>query len=262
MTLRRPLSEGCTLVIGLGEIGRPLYELLRAKDARAVGVDLDRVEVPGDAGVMHVCYPYVLAPGFVPVTVQYAARYRPRLLVIHSTVRPGTTRAVAQQSGVPAVYSPIRGKHSRMREDLLRYVKFVAGTDEKAVAAASAELNAAGMKTAAMASPEALELAKLLETSYFGLLIAWAQEMDRFAKQVGADYLDVARFFEEVDYLPRVVFQPGHIGGHCVMPNIDILDQAFDSPFFAAIRASNEQKAAELAATSGQRLEPFRVGKR
>ncbi len=249
-----------TLVIGLGEIGRPLFALLQAADPRVVGVDIEPVDVPGGAGVMHVAYPYALAKGFVPVTVEYAARYRPSLIVVHSTVQPGSTRALAAASGVPAVYSPIRGKHTRMHDDLRRYRKFVAGTDERAVSAAQRELEAAGMKTAAMASPEALELAKLVETTYFGLLIAWAQEMDRFARGVGADYLDVARFFEEIDYLPRVVFQPGHIGGHCVMPNIDILDERFDSPFFTAIRRSNEEKAAELAQNPGRRLEPLKVG--
>ena len=79
-----------------------------------------------------------------------------------------------------------------------------------------------------MSSPEALELAKLLETTYFGLLIAWAQEMNRFAETANADYLEVGKFFREIGYLPNVLFQPGFIGGHCVMPNIALLQQRFN----------------------------------
>ena len=56
-----------------------------------------------------------------------------------------------------------------------------------AVKRAAEHLEACGMKTAQMSAPETLELAKLLETSYFGLLIAWAQEMERFATNVGGD---------------------------------------------------------------------------
>ena len=40
---------------------------------------------------------------------------------------------------------------------------------------------------------------------------------------VGADYDEAASFFEEVDFLPRVKYFPGFIGGHCVIPNINLL---------------------------------------
>jgi hypothetical protein len=53
------------------------------------------------------------------------------------------------------------------------------------------------------------------------------------------------QFMEEVSYLPPVVFQPGYIGGHCVIPNINLLEQLRDSMFTEAIRASNEVKARE-----------------
>ena len=145
---------------------------------------------------------------------------------------------------MPTVYSPVRGKHVRMKEDLLKYQKFVAGTNGAAVERAKAVFVAAGMKVATMATPEALELGKLCETTYFGVLLAWAQEMERFTKQMHADYLDLARFFEEIDYLPRVTFRPGHIGGHCVMPNIAILKSRFVG-LLDAIVHSNELKAAE-----------------
>jgi UDP-N-acetyl-D-mannosaminuronate dehydrogenase len=96
-----------------------------------------------------------------------------------------------------------------------------------------------------MSSPEALELAKLLETSYFGILVAWAQEMDRFAESVDADYWEAADFFAEIDFLPPVGFQPGYIGGHCVMPNLDLLEHVRPSPFIDVIRESNIRRARE-----------------
>ena len=112
-----------------------------------------------------------------------------------------------------------------------------------------------------MSTPEALELAKLLETTYFGLLIAWAQEMNRFSETVSADYVEVGKFFREIAYLPNVLFQPGFIGGHCVMPNIDLLQQRFPSEFLQVVQGSNEARKAELAAQElhrpGGRLNPL-----
>ena len=49
----------------------------------------------------------------------------PRLTVVNSTVAIGTTRAIAERSDTTVVYSPIRGKHARMLEELTTYVKFI-----------------------------------------------------------------------------------------------------------------------------------------
>jgi UDP-N-acetyl-D-mannosaminuronate dehydrogenase len=148
-----------------------------------------------------------------------------------------------------------------MVDELLTYVKFVAGTDAQATARVQEHFRAAGMKSETMFTPEALELAKLLETTYFGLLIAWAQEMNRFAETVNADYLEVGKFFREIAYLSDVLFQPGYIGGHCVIPNIGLLQQRFQSEFLEMVKRSNEARKAELGAKeeqrSGERLKPL-----
>ena len=82
-----------------------------------------------------------------------------------------------------------------------------------------------------ISSCETLELAKLHETTYFGLMVAWSQEVERFCSDLNANYEEVMKFVEEVSYLPPVTFQPGYIGGHCVMPNIELLKKVRSSPF-------------------------------
>jgi UDP-N-acetyl-D-mannosaminuronate dehydrogenase len=155
----------------------------------------------------------------------------------------------------------VRDKHTKMVDELLNYVKFVAGTDLQATAQVQQHFQAAGMKSETMGTPEALELAKLLETTYFGLLISWAQEMNRFAETVNADYLEVGKFFREIAYLPNVLFQPGYIGGHCVMPNIALLQTRFQSEFLEVMKRSNEARKVELEAqeqqNSSERLKPL-----
>lgn len=244
------------LVIGTGEVGRPLAEVL--SDAfQVVTKDIEPLTLDG-VDVMHVCYPFDLA-SFVETTVSYAETFAPRLIIVNSTVVPGTTRRIGEESRVPIAYSPVRGKHTRMAQELTRYSKFVASPQTDALQQAEEHFRTAGMTVKTMESPEALELAKLLETSYFGVLLGWAQEMERLADKMGADYFEVQRFMEEIDFLPRVAFQPGFIGGHCVIPNSHLLDQVRPSLFMDAMRRSNEIKEAELLAQSEslqERLSP------
>jgi UDP-N-acetyl-D-mannosaminuronate dehydrogenase len=180
--------------------------------------------------------------------VRYIDVLRPQLTVINSTVAVGTTRAIAERAGAPVVHSPVRGKHVRMLEELCSYVKLVGPIDDAAGVAAVAHFTALGMTSRSLSSPEATELAKLTETTYFGLLIAWAQEVERYCDQVGADYDEVVSIYEEIAFLPRTPYFPGVIGGHCVMPNIEILSRLDDSALLDAIRSSNELKKARTAA--------------
>ncbi|MFL5616659.1 MAG: hypothetical protein ACJ796_23540 [Gemmatimonadaceae bacterium] len=127
-----------------------------------------------------------------------------------------------------------------MAEELTHYVKFVGARDEAVASRIAGYFSRAGMKTRVLSSPEATELAKLTETTYFGVLIAFAQDVDRMSRQLGVPYDDVVTFYEEIGYLPRTKFFPGIIGGHCVMPNIKLLKRCFDSRLLDALEWSNE----------------------
>jgi UDP-N-acetyl-D-mannosaminuronate dehydrogenase len=248
-------AEAPALVIGLGEVGGPLLEVLRGAH-RVEGRDVEDRDFHG-VHVLHLCFPF--GPEFVAAAASYISRYQPDVAVVNSTVVPGTTRSVEDATGVATVYSPVRGKHTRMAEELRRYRKFVAGSSAEALSLVETHFRAAAVSTQRMSSVEALELAKLLETSYFGVLVAWAQEMDRFASSVAADYWETLAFFEEIDFLPHVGFEPGFIGGHCVMPNLELLEHVRPSPFIDAMRASNDQRAREwreLGRSTQDRLRP------
>lgn len=234
-------NKGKIVVVGLGEVGRPLFELL-SKYYDTVGVDiapLDRIE---HADVLHVCYPFEIKD-FIGETTRYIELFKPELTIINSTVAVGTTRAVADRTGTTVVSSPVRGKHVRMFEELQKYTKFVGATDPYAGKQAAAHFEAAGLKTKVLSSPEATELAKLTETTYFGLMIAWAQEIERYCDRVGSDYEEVISFYDEIKFFPPVKYFPGVIGGHCVMPNIEILSKCDRSMILEAIKASNKMKA-------------------
>ena len=234
------------VIVGLGEVGKPLLEIMKSR-YQTFGVDINQPASVSRCDVMHVCFPF-RGEEFVGHVVQYIDQYQPALTVINSTVAPGTTRKIAVESGAAVVNSPVRGKHIRMQEEMLHYVKFVGALDQEAGRRAVEHFEGVGMKTKLLTSPEASEIAKLTETTYFGLMIAWAQEVERYCAKVGANYDEVVSFYDEIKFFPPVKYTPGVIGGHCVMPNIAILRQQFSSDLLEAIVKSNTLKHKNLDA--------------
>src|SRR5712664_3949368 len=119
-------EENTIVVVGLGEVGRPLLELL-SKHYKVVGVDIAPPPVcKGD--VLHICIPFEI-PDFEGETARYIELFQPGVTVINSTVAVGTTRKIALRTGTAVAHSPVRGKHVRMLEELSQYTKFVGSMD-------------------------------------------------------------------------------------------------------------------------------------
>lgn len=234
------------VVVGLGEVGRPLFEIV-SEHHDVIGVDIapltERVE---NVDVLHVCYPFQVKD-FIGETARYIELFKPKVTIINSTVAVGTTRAVAQRTGTAVVNSPVRGKHARMVEEMRSYAKFIGAMDPAIAQVAADHFESLGMKTRILSSPEATELAKLTETTYFGLMIAWAQEIERYCDQIAQNYEEIVSIYDEISFFPKVKYFPGIIGGHCVMPNIELLRKFDDSMILRAIHASNQMKIAREA---------------
>jgi UDP-N-acetyl-D-mannosaminuronate dehydrogenase len=241
-----------TVVVGLGEVGGPLLEVIQRTGVPTAGIDIDTDTYPerGSVGVMHICIPFEIED-FVGEAARYVELLAPELTIVNSTVAVGTTRAVAERTGTPVAYSPVRGKHARMVEELTSYVKYVGADDSATARRAASHFESLGLRTKLVGSTETAELTKLSETTYFALLIAWAQTVERWCDEVDVDYDEVVSFYEEIGFFPPVKYFPGVIGGHCAMPNIELLSRSFESPFLDAIRDSNAQKlASERAAAT------------
>jgi hypothetical protein len=54
--------------------------------------------------------------------------------------------------------------------------------------------------------------------------------VERFAESYDASFDEMNAFIKEVDFLPSHIF-PGWIGGHCVIPNIELLQERIQSQF-------------------------------
>jgi UDP-N-acetyl-D-mannosaminuronate dehydrogenase len=247
------------LVVGLGEVGKPLRAIV-SQHHHVVGMDISLPSERIDhVDVMHVCYPFQIRD-FAGETIRYIERFRPALTIINSTVGIGTTRKIAERTNVDVVHSPVRGKHARMQDEMHEYTKFIGALDALAARKAAMHFESCGFKTKVLSSPETTELGKLTETTYFGVLIAWAQEIERYCTRVGTDFDEVASLYDEVKFFPPVRYFPGIIGGHCVMPNIDILRETDRSPMLDAIQASNQDKIERDSLKQEEIRGPHRLG--
>jgi len=251
------------LVIGLGEVGASIFELLRETGEFAVyGYDLDEekmrkigsLKVPEKVDVMHVCYPCFDEEEFFKATVAYVNRFKPRLTIIESTVPPGTTSKVYESTRRFMAHSPIRGVHldvENMKREIKSWTKYVGGVNPESAEQARIHYEKMGLKVNVLKSPFETELAKLFETTYRALMIAWFQEMHRISKNFKADFDHIVGFLEDTHKvrLDRPIFFPSVIGGHCLIPNAQLLLKTYNSKFVELLLKSNEERKNELRDT-------------
>jgi len=236
------------LVVGLGEIGAPLLEIIRGTFS-AEGLDIEPKEVHGSFDVMHICFPY--RANFVEVTANYIEKFDPKLTIIESTVLPFTTSKIYEKTRKAICHSPVRGrKVDGFKWAYFTYTKFIGPVKPEFGKIAEEYYQAIGFRTYRCSSSIETEFMKILNTTYYGLLIAWFQEIHRICEEFNIKEEEVMDFFKtnEKDsggkHL-RPVLYPGVIGGHCVIPNALLLKKIFPSPFVKVILESNEKRKRE-----------------
>ena len=244
------MTSGVQIVFGLGEVGSAIQSVLRAGGHTVYGVDPWKAidELPdGDLDVqaIHICFPY--SSSFVREITAYEDIFRPDLVIVHSTVKPGTCDPHGW------VHSPVQGKHPRLAESMTRFDKWFGGrrADQAAVLFEGADVFA-------QVFPDALtcELAKVLDTTRYGWEIVWVKEVAAICKAYGVDVVDVHDLwtynynagYRDLGYsdFTRSVLNPvpGPIGGHCVMPNLELLG---DWPVTIIINSFNDIYEGESA---------------
>ncbi len=257
------MAQEKVLIIGLGEIGHTLFALLNeAKESFAVyGLDLDQAKmgtlgqtkdkIPSKMDTMHICLPCGSTEKFAEVVEGYVNQFKPKLAIINSTVPPGTTLKVAEKCTCLVAHSPARGVHKsaeHMIWEMKRWTKYIGGANAAAGKAAKLHFENLGLKVKVLKSCRETELAKLFETTYRAWMIACFQEMHRISKAFDADFNETVDFLEDTHRLrfDRPVMFPGVIGGHCLIPNTELLLKSYESDFLRLILESNEKRKEEI----------------
>jgi len=257
------LTKETVLIIGLGEIGHTLFALLteQKKNFDVYGLDLDQAKMrelgqngkdfPQQIDTLHICLPCSNQQNFERITVGYVNEFKPKLTIINSTVPPGTTLKVAEKCKCLVAHSPSRGVHlsaEHMKWEMKRWTKYVGGANADAAIVASDHFEKLGLKVKILKSSTETELAKLFETTYRAWMIACFQEMHRISKALDVDFNETVDFLEDTHRLrfDRPVMFPGVIGGHCLIPNTELLLDCYDSEFLRLILKSNEKRKEEI----------------
>ncbi|MCF8884185.1 MAG: GDP-mannose dehydrogenase [Nitrososphaerota archaeon] len=250
------MDVGKILVVGLGEVGRPVYEILSESFSNVYGYDTDtrrtmcRLEEIGEkVDILHITFPFREVESFIENVVNYISMFNPKIIFIHSTVAPGTTRKIQSKTSSLVVYSPVRGKHPALRKHLRFWTKWIAAVREDALEAGKKHLEEAGFTVKIADTPESLEIAKLWETIYRAAMIACWQEIHRIARRFNASIDVIADFISEVHEVlkDRPVFYPDKIGGHCLIPNTEILSKIVKSKLLEFILESNQLRISEIS---------------
>ena len=257
------MAQEKVLIIGLGEIGHTLFALLNeTKESFVVyGLDLDnskmkalgqsKEKITGKIDTLHVCLPCGSQEKFSEVVEGYVDQFNPKLAIINSTVPPGTTLKVAEKCKCLVAHSPARGVHKsaeHMIWEMKRWTKYVGGANAAAAKAAQMHFKKLGLKVKVLKSCRETELAKLFETTYRAWMIACFQEMHRISKAFDADFNETVDFLEDTHRVrfDRPIMFPGVIGGHCLIPNTELLLKSYDSEFLKLILKSNEKRKEEI----------------
>ena len=226
------------VVVGLGEIGKSIFKLI-SKSIETVGYDKNTKSMPKSnqkyaklpTRFLHICIPYNKT--FDYNIKKLVTKFSPKCIIIHSTVQPKTTSQLQSKFKIPVIYSATRGVHKRMLYDLRRYTKFFAMEKNApnakwASSQFSLLMRKVGVKTKRMSDPLTLELAKIIcDTSYYGWLINYAQISQMITSKYKVDYDEMWSFANEIHKFlgNRPKMFPGFIGGHCVIPNLELMDE-------------------------------------
>lgn len=217
-----------TLIIGAGEIGLSLGNVLSSAYDVKFYDPIKGLITEERFDIINICYPY--NDKFIEITKNYIEKFQPKLTIVHSTVPVGTTRKI----GGKIIHSPVNGRHPRLEEGIKTFTKFVGGLDGESIYSALEFLRKAGIKTSALSSPEATEMAKIFCTTYYGWNLIFQKELLKLCEENNLPFHEVYTIWNtaynegylklgEIRFI-RPVLNPigGEIGGHCVIPNCDL----------------------------------------
>ena len=220
------------LVVGyLGEVGQCIYKFLAGEDIR--GIDINIYEtIKEKCSYMHVCIPY--SETFVCHIKKYIRIYKPKYVIVYSTVLPGTCRAL----GKNVVHSPIEGQHPDLLGCFKTFTRLIAGNKSKKVAIF---FDKKGLSVETFNKPEVTELGKLLSTTRYGINIVFAKHQEELCNKYKVPYQNAVLDYQymynkgyalrgKTRYIQPMLVPPGNIiGGHCVSPNAKLLEKISNS---------------------------------
>jgi UDP-N-acetyl-D-mannosaminuronate dehydrogenase len=224
------------IIIGYGEIGLSIGNIIRKKHKLYIYDKKISEEQPipkEKIDTMHICIPYF--DDFVGEIARYVNLYNPELTIIESTIPPGTTQKIYEQTQKNIVHSPVVGNHPNLTKSIKTFTKFVGPTSETSGKLAVEYYNSLGIKAELFTNSTETELAKILCTTTYGVYIAWATEIYNLCNYLNVNFDNVYRKWTnnynegykklKMPHVKRPVLKPciNGFSGHCVHENAILL---------------------------------------
>jgi len=221
-------------ILGLGEVGKALDSLYEEHGIHAIKKDIKSKVEFRDLSVLNICIPY--SKKFEEIVTNEIIESSPKLTIIHSTVQIGTCRNIKKLLSYHIVHSPVIGSHPFLKDSLKTFKKFIGSNDKKAIKLAEEHYDRIHIKYKSFDSFETTETSKLLCTTYYGLCIAWHEYMKNVCDDNDIDFSVIKDWNNEynagykemgISNVIRPILYPpkGKIGGHCVIPNAELLNK-------------------------------------
>jgi UDP-N-acetyl-D-mannosaminuronate dehydrogenase len=221
------------IILGMGEVGETIFKLLIERNFDCIGIDTDSSKCKNYSNntienpeYLHVCIPGELKE-FSEIILNWINKIDGvQVILIHSTVKPGTTKKIQEKCKIPILFSPVRGVHKRFLEDMKKYTKFISTDDKQLDLKIKRDLEKRFVKIDWMSTSKTAEFAKILvDTTYYGWLINYAQITKMICEKENIDFDEMWKFADEIheNLGNRPKMFPGIIGGHCVIPNLNLV---------------------------------------
>jgi 3-hydroxyisobutyrate dehydrogenase-like beta-hydroxyacid dehydrogenase len=217
-------------ILGFGEIGSSIAKFYKNPRIK----DLKRDDGLLGIEILHICIPF--SDDFVDIVKKEIKASNPKLTIIHSTVAPGTVKKI----GGKVVHSPVRGVHPQLYKGIKTFVKYIGADDKDAAKMAEKHLKSLGIKTKTFFPAITTELGKILDTTYYGVAIAWHGEMKQICDKLKVNFEEAVTDFNKTynegytklgkKNVVRPVLYPPQLGKpkHCITPNASILSKYYD----------------------------------
>lgn len=229
------------IILGVGEVGNALFSLYKDNKIKVIKKDLYNTKTYKNVDVLNICIPYSI--NFVDIVVDEILKLKPNLTIIHSTVPIGTSNKIKLLTGKKIVHSPVIGSHPFLKKSLKDFRKYIGTDDKKTFLMAKKHLNLLKIKVKKTKSFSYTETAKLLCTTYYGICIAWHYYMNEICKKHNVDFSFIKEWNKNYNKgytknnlkkYNRPILDPPlikQIGGHCILPNADLLNQTDNNVF-------------------------------
>lgn len=237
-----------TLILGRGEVGNSLYEVL--KNVYPVWCQDIRKELkvmkncPETVDVLHVCVRY--DEDFQTTVGAATFKYKPRIVNICTTVPPHIMHSL-EKTGNHFCHSTTRGLHPDLQESIKVITKHVGGKMAPELAAYFRE---AGIPVTTHARARTTALLHILNNVHYGVNLMFADEAAKICRLYGVDFFDYLLYtksnndgYSELGHptkvRPILTAPGGRIGGHCVTHSATLIPDADRGGLFKAVASYN-----------------------